>query len=45
MTTQSIIRNRDFGPQGAVAPVGLMRGMRWRLSLGRIGICTGERYT
>jgi hypothetical protein len=40
-----INRIRDFGPQGADAPVGLMRGMRWRLLLGRIGVCAGDSYT
>ncbi len=39
----SINRIRDFVPQGDTSPVGLKRGMRWRLPLGRICVCTGER--
>jgi len=42
MTTFFINRVRDFGPQGSDAPVGSMRGMRWRLPVERICICPEE---
>lgn len=40
-----INRIRDFAPQGVDAPVGLMRGMRWRLPLAKSGVCGGEDFT
>lgn len=45
MLALSINRIRDFDPQAAVAPVGLMRGMRWRSPNGEFCICAGDRYT
>ena len=45
MLTQSSIRIRDFGPQGANAPVGMLRVMRRRLPVGKLWIGTGERIT
>ena len=33
---------RDFVPQGSDAPVGMMRGMRWRLPVDRICTCPEE---
>lgn len=37
-----INRNRDFLPQGSDAPVGMARGMRWRLPVERIWTYPGE---
>jgi hypothetical protein len=34
--------NREFVPQGASAPVGMTRGMRWRLPFGRLCSCIEE---
>ena len=37
-----INKDRAFLPQGSVAPVGMARGMRWRLPVDRICFCPEE---
>jgi len=42
MRTLLLHNDREFIPQGSDAPVGMTRGMRWRLPFGRLWFCTEQ---